>query len=144
MKPIDDNKMLRYINKAGQMGERNLTRVLEYPLKDELRKELREQRQEYKELRELSASMLRRRGQRPREINRALDAFSAVHVKAEMRRDHSPAAVADMVIHGNHMGLQKSINHLNHYSGRNEQVRTLAVKLMRTEKSGIDSLKPFL
>ena len=144
MKPVDDNQMLQYIHKTGQMGQKSLGRVLQYPVSQALQKELREQQQEYKELAAMSGAMLRRRGQRPRNISRALDMAMHVHLKAEMLKDRSPAAVADMITHGNAMGLSKSIRHLNHYKGHNENIRTLAVRLMRTEKYGMDAMKPFL
>ncbi|MBR5783459.1 MAG: hypothetical protein IKY33_04480 [Clostridia bacterium] len=144
MKPIDDNQMLQFISKCGEMGVRNIGRVLAYPMASDIRKDLCEQREEYRNIYERSRNMLRHRGQRPKGLHPALNLASAIHVKAEMRHDRSSGGIADMMIHGNKLGLKKSIQRLSHYRGHSEPVRTLAVELMRVEKNGIEVMKNYL
>ena len=144
MKTVNDNDMLQYINRAGVMGAKNLERVLKYPIGNSLRRHLSEQQEMYQEMSERSEAMLRRRGKRAAGISRTADIASALHLRAEMLHDKSDAAVADMVTHGNTLGLKKCAKYLRHYDGNNENVRRLALRLMHAERSGIEILKSYL
>ena len=144
MKSVNDNDMLQYINRAGVMGEKNLERVLKYPIGNSLRRHPSEQKEIYHEMSECSKAMLHRRGKRAGSISRAAYIASAINLRAEMLHDKSEAAVADMVTHGNTLGLKKCTKYLNHYDGNNENVRRLALRLMHAERSGIEVLKSYL
>lgn len=144
MKSINDNQMLQYINKASETGVRSIRDVLEVAKGEQLRKELKEQQLEYGEIYTKSRTMLRRRGEEPMHLSRTAKMNVKMGVRMGTIVDRSPSRVAEMMIRGNTMGLTKSIRTLNHYAGHNENVRSLAVKLMRTEQANIDSLKSYL
>lgn len=144
MKPINDNQMLQYINKASETGVRSIRDVLQVAQGEKLRKQLKEQQYEYGELYAQSRTMLRHRGEEPRHLSHRAKMNLKMGVRMGTMMDRSPSKVAEMMIRGNTMGMTKSIKTLNHYSGHNENVRSLAVKLLRTEQSNIDSLKSYL
>lgn len=49
-----------------------------------------------------------------------------------------------MMIQGNTMGMTQSLRNLNDYPGKDERVRDLASKLLRTEEANIEQMKKFL
>ena len=48
------------------------------------------------------------------------------------------------MIQGNTMGMTKSLKHLHDYHGKDERVRDLANKLLKTEEANIQQMKKFL
>ena len=52
--------------------------------------------------------------------------------------------IAEMMIQGNTMGMTKSLKHLHDYHGKDERVRDLANKLLKTEEANIQQMKKFL
>ncbi|MBQ6947612.1 MAG: hypothetical protein IJN42_06145 [Clostridia bacterium] len=144
MKEVSDNAMLQYINKASETGVRSIKDVLEVAKGEKLRKQLKEQQLEYGELYADARAMLRRRGEEPRHLSRSAKMNVKMGVRMGTMLDRSPSKIAEMMIRGNTMGMTQSIKTLNHYSGNNEQIRSMAVKLLRTEQANIDSLKSYL
>ena len=65
MRPINDNQMLQYINKASETGVRSIRDVLQVAQGEKLRKQLKEQQYEYGELYAQSRTMLRHRARSP-------------------------------------------------------------------------------
>ncbi|MFQ9917147.1 MAG: hypothetical protein ACLRWQ_12935 [Flavonifractor plautii] len=47
----------------------------------------------------------------------------------------------EMMIQGNTMGMTKSLKHLHDYHGKDERVRDLANKLLKTEEANIQQMK---
>ncbi len=144
MKQIGDNEMLQYISRASETGVRSIRDILSVAKGEELRHQLKEQQAEYGEIYTKSRTLLRRRGEEPSSLSRRAKFNLLMGVRMGTMTNRSPSKIAEMMIRGNTMGLTKSIQYLNHYSGHNDNVRSLAVKLMRTEQANIDSLKPYL
>ncbi len=144
MRPVNDTQMLQHISKTCEMGINSLQEVLKHPISNDMRRQLKEQQEEYGEMYTLSRTMLRRRGARPQNISTLSKFMAGMNVRREMKLHGDNKHISKMVKKGNVMGLNKSIQTLNMYSGKSDSVRSLAVKLMHTEKSNIDSLKRFM
>lgn len=62
----------------------------------------------------------------------------------KLMADPSASKIAEMMIQGNTMGMTQSLRNLNDYPGKDERVRDLASKLLRTEEANIEQMKKFL
>ena len=58
--------------------------------------------------------------------------------------DHSPANIAEMMIQGSTMGVTKSLRTIRTCDVKDEGVRRLADKLLKTEQANIEEMKRFL
>ena len=56
----------------------------------------------------------------------------------------SSSKIAEMMITGNTKGAIQSIQHHRQYLGKDERVTDLSKKLLETEQSNIEQMKPFL
>ena len=68
------------------------------------------------------------------------------HMMADRKakRDHSPSAIAEMVIQGSTMGITKMTRRLHRYDGNNRDIVHLAKQQIATEQNNIEEMKSFL
>lgn len=144
MNQMNDRDMLNYICKATEMGIDSIKDVLQFAKEPEICKALKEQKEEYTNIYSSAYSMLLSKGEKPKDVSRMAKMSASLSIKSETLLNKSPAKIAEMMIQGNTMGLTKSIQHIRDYSGQNEQIRTLATKLMKTEEANIEQMKAFL
>ncbi|MSD39468.1 hypothetical protein GKD81_15815, partial [Faecalibacterium prausnitzii] len=105
---------------------------------------LEQQLTEYEKLYGATGKMLRERGQEPKGLNPMVKASSEMMSAMKTMADHSTSKIAEMMIQGNTMGMTKSLKHLHDYHGKDERVRDLANKLLKTEEANIQQMKKFL
>ena len=68
------------------------------------------------------------------------------YIMSEMKTltDSSTNMLAKMMIEGSNKGIIEITEQLNNYSGDDEEIRTLANKLLKIEQKNLDNLKKFL
>ena len=133
---ISDTQMLNHVYQTAEMGRTGILSVLKYAEDPKLSQALRGQLQEYKQIQDDSARMLRERGVRPQEVSQVMSAVQAA--------GRSRAKIAEMMIRGSTMGVTKSLHTLHGYSMADERVCDVANKLLETEEHNIEQMKPFL
>ena len=88
--------------------------------------------------------MLRVRGAESSHVSPVRAAMTRMLAKREMKNDSSNSHIAEMMIQGNTMGVQKIARHIRDYNNSNQSVTNLAYKLMATEQANIEQMKSFL
>lgn len=141
---INDEKMLQFIMKNAEMGCLGINDVKPYADSPGLRNALRSQNLEYGRIYHNAYSILKHRGYSPSKVGRFVSAVASAKTKREMKNDSSNSHIAEMMIQGNTMGVQKIAQHIRQYNGNNEIVQNLANKLMSTEQANIEQMKSFL
>lgn len=141
---INDEKMLQFIMKNAEMGCLGINDVKPYADSPGLRNALRSQNLEYGRIYHNAYSILKHRGYSPSKVGRFVSAVASAKTKREMKNDSSNSHIAEMMIQGNTMGVQKIAQHIQQYNGNNEIVQNLANKLMSTEQANIEQMKSFL
>ena len=126
---LTEAELLQYIYQTTEMGRDGIQSVLPHA-EDETFHQALEQLQE--------------RGQEPKGLNPMVKASSEMMSAMKTMADHSTSKIAEMMIQGNTMGMTKSLKHLHDYHGKDERVRDLANKLLKTEEANIQQMKKFL
>ena len=141
---LTESELLQSIHQSTNMGREGIQSVLNYAKDDRLRQALEQQLVEYEKLAGASGKMLLERDEKPKETNPVAKASSAAMSAMKLMADPSASKIAEMMIQGNTMGMTHSLRNLNDYPGKDERVRDLASKLLRTEEANIEQMKKFL
>ena len=141
---LTESELLQSIHQSTNMGREGIQSVLNYAKDDRLRQALEQQLVEYEKLAGASGKMLLERDEKPKETNPVAKASSAAMSAMKLMADPSASKMAEMMIQGNTMGMTQSLRNLNDYPGKDERVRDLASKLLRTEEANIEQMKKFL
>ncbi len=141
---INDTEMLRFIMKNAEMGCRGINDVKHYSNTADMARALRSQNMEYGHIYHNAYNMLRNMGGESSHVHPFVATMARVKAKRDMRADGSDSRIAEMMIKGNSMGVQKIARRMRQYSGKNKEVTALADKLMETQQANIESMKSFL
>lgn len=141
---MHDTELLQYVHETAEMGIEGLQNVIGEIEDAKLRQAVESQIVEYQDISKKSGSMLRSKGETPKNPGVMARVSSEVMSTIETLADNSASKIAEMVIQGNNMGITKGLKHLHDYAGDDKQVRSLAEKLLRTEQSNVEQMKPFL
>ncbi|MCQ5130542.1 PA2169 family four-helix-bundle protein [Butyricicoccus faecihominis] len=141
---MQDIELLQYVHETAEMGIEGLQNVTSQIENPKLRQAVESQIVEYQDIAQQSGSMLRSKGETPKNPGLMARVSSEVMSTLETLTDNSSSKIAEMVIQGNNMGITKGLKHLHDYAGDDKQVRGLAEKLLHTEQSNVEQMKPFL
>ena len=141
---MQDIEMLHHIHKSTEMGREGILSVLGSAKDTALRTALEQQLTEYEQMMGSSARLLEERGKTPKGVPAAAKLSARMTSAVKTWMDPSPSKIAEMMVQGNTMGMTKSLKHLHDYHGKDERVRDLANKLLKTEERNLEQLKKFL
>lgn len=141
---ITDTELLNYIRQTSMMGRDGIEAVIKYSTCQPLTDALRQQRAEYGELCDTATRMLAKRGGQPEPLPMGAKMGLSMSRTRNAVSPPSASKIAEMMITGNTKGTIKSIQHHRQYMGKDERVTDLSKKLLETEQSNIEQMKPFL
>ena len=88
--------------------------------------------------------MLRNRGESVHHISPVAKTMTRLSAQMDLRRDSTPSHVAEMMIKGSTMGVNKLVHNLREYDRADSSVTLLAKKLLDTEEEHIRELRAFV
>lgn len=141
---INDVEMLTYVLQNAEMGCQGIASV---------RKKLHDSRVDgllcehlirYGKIYHCASNMLKNRGEEVRHISPMTKTMTRIAAERDLKRDPSASHIAEMMIKGNTMGVNKMAKHLREYDGSDSHIRLLAKKMLDTEETHIGELKAFL
>lgn len=141
---LKDTDLLNHIRQTTEMGQDGIDMVMEYADYKPFREALQDQKTEYGKIYRAADTMLRSRGEEPKEISMMAKLSSELSSSMKTMHDHSTSKIAELMIQGNTRGMTKSLQCLDQYNGSDHEVKALAEKLLRTEEANIEQMKPFL
>lgn len=141
---MQDIELLQFVHKTAAMGIKGLEDVKDHIHDSKLVDAVSQQVREYKKISKSSSSLLKTKGEEPKDPGLIAQFSSGATVAAKTMVDSSASKIAEMVIQGNTMGITKGIKYLNDYAGDDPQVKKLAEKLIKTEESNVEQMKQFL
>ena len=74
-------------------------------------------------------------------MTKAMTSYAA---NRDLKRDSSASHIAEMMIKGNTMGVNKMARHMREYDGSDPHITMLAKKMLDTEEENIGELKSYL
>lgn len=141
---INDVEMLTYVLQNAEMGCQGIASVRRRLHDSSVDGVLCEHLVRYGKIYHCANNMLRNRGAEIRHVNKMTKTMTRIAAERDLKRDSSAAHVAEMMIKGNTMGVNKMTRHLRQYDGSDSHVRLLAKKMLDTEEEHIKELKVFL
>lgn len=141
---LSETQLLNHIYQTAEMGQDGIRSVLKYAGEPKLVDALNSQLTEYEKLQNSAGAMLQQRGEPPKGIGAMAKMSSEAMAAIKTLTDHSVSNIAAMMIQGNTMGVTKSLRTLRSCDLKDERVRDLAHKLLKTERANIEEMKQFL
>ena len=141
---INDVEMLTYVLQNAEMGCQGITSVRKRLKDSRVDGVLCEQLIKYGKIYHCANNMLKNRGAEIRHVSFVTKAMTRYATDRDLKRDPSASHVAEMMIKGNTMGVNKMSRHIRNYDGNDPHVSTLAKKMLDTEEENIREMKAFL
>ena len=141
---LDDKEMLQFIMKTAEMGCRGINAIKLYANSEEMSNALRAQTIEYGRIYHNAYNMLRERNQPSCHVSPMSNSMAKMVVNRQMKNDSSDPHIAEMMIRGNTIGVQKTSRRIRQYNKSDESISKLAQKLMATEQANIEEMKSYL
>lgn len=141
---INDVEMLTYVLQNAEMGCQGITSVRKRLHDSKVDGVLCEHLIKYGKIYHCANNMLRNRGAEIRHVSSMTKAMTRYAAERDLKRDSSSSHIAEMMIKGNTMGVNKMSRHIREYDGRDKHVSMLAKKMLDTEEENIREMKVFL
>ena len=141
---LNETQLLNHIYQTAEMGQDGICSVMKYADEPKLRESLTTQMEEYRKLQNSAAEMLRQRNREPEGIGTMAKMGSEMMSAMKTMTDHSATKIAEMMIQGSTMGVTKSLRTIRDCELKDERVRDLADKLLKTEQANIEEMKQYL
>lgn len=141
---INDVEMLTYVLQNAEIGCQGITSVRKNMHDSKVDGVLCEHLIKYGKIYHCANNMLRNRGAEIHHISPMTKAMTRYAAQRDLKRDASSSHIAEMMIKGNTMGVNKMSRHIRQYDGQDPHVQTLARKMLETEEENIGELKNFL
>ena len=141
---LSETQLLNHIYQTAEMGQEGILSVMKYVKEPKMLSALNAQMNEYRKLQDSAETMLRERGIEAKGISPMARVGSEMMSAMKTMADHSATKIAEMMIQGSTMGVTKSIRTIRDCNLKDERVRDLADKLLKTEQANIEEMKGFL
>ncbi|MBQ1238661.1 MAG: hypothetical protein II118_06640 [Ruminococcus sp.] len=141
---INDAEMLTYILQSAEMGCQGIKHVREGKCSRALDTVLCNQMARYGKIYSTAGSMLKNLGEDIHRISPLARKMAQLSAARDLRRDPSGSHIAEMMIKGNTMGVNKMAQHLRDYDRTDPNVTLLAKKMLDVEQAHIGELRSFL
>lgn len=141
---LSEAQLLDHIYQTAEMGGEGIRSVLKYAQDPKLIRALNSQLSEYQRLQDSAGSMLYARGEPPHGLGVMAKISSEAMSTVKALADPSATKIAEMMIQGSTMGVTKSLRTIRDCDLKDDGVRRLADKLLKTEQANIEEMKQFL
>ena len=143
-KMINDTEMLTYILQNAEMGCYGVKTMREGKMSMAMDSLLTNQLERYSKIYSTAGNMLRDRGEELHRVSPIAKKMTKMTANHELKRDPTSSHVAEMMIKGNTMGVNKIAQHLRKYDRTDPNITLLAKKMLDVEQAHIEELKAFL
>ena len=139
-----DTQMLQQICKSTQMGQSGIRAVYEQAREPAMKQALASQLREYDAIHHQADRLLKDRGQTAARISGLVLSASRMGAQMKLAMDGSSSKIAEMMIEGNTKGMVKSMRQNRALHALDPKVSSLSNRLLQTELTNIEQMKPFL
>jgi hypothetical protein len=141
---INDAEMLTYILQNAEMGCQGIASVRKRVHDSRVDGLLCDQLVKYGKIYHCANTMLKNRGEEVHHVSPMAKTMARVAAQRDLRRDPSASHIAEMMIKGNTMGVNKMSRHIREYKGNDRNVAALAKKMLNTEEENIREMQIYL
>ena len=141
---MNDIEMLNSILQNAEMGCQGITSVRRRNKNRAVDNVLCTQLMRYGKIYSVANSMLKSRGEQARHISPIAKTMTRFSAQRDLSRDPSASHIAEMMIKGNTMGVNKMVQNLRDYDRGNPNITLLAKKMLDAEEEHIRELRAFI
>lgn len=141
---INDTEMLTYILQNAEMGCYGIKSVRGTKCPQALDAVLTGQMARYGKIYSTAGNMLRGLGEELHRVSPLAKTAARLTAARDLKRDSSGSHIAEMMIKGNTMGVNKMAQHLRDYDRTDPNITLLAKKMLDVEQTHITEMRPFL
>ena len=141
---INDAEMLTYILQNAEMGCQGVKDVRDSKRGGALDAVLSSQMARYGKIYNTAGDMLRNRSEEIHHVSPMAKTMARFTANRDIKRDPSSSHIAEMMIKGNTMGVNKMAQHLRRYDRTDPNITLLAKKMLDVEQQHINELRAFL
>ena len=140
-----DIEFLDYIYQNAEMGLVGIDQIIERVDNEDLEHLILEQREEYAAIMEDAKEIYKKYGKDEKELSKLTKLSSNIMTEMMMMAKKGETnLIAKMMIEGSNKGIIAITEKLNKYENSDEEIKTLAEKLLATEQHNLDELKKYL
>ena len=136
-------KFLNLIYQNAQMGLIGIDTVMKKVENEKIAKIIQEQRKEYETFLEDARKILIKYGAKEEEISK-LKELSSKAMAEVMTMGKDDQEIAKLMMEGNQKGVLEITAELNNYDGNDEEILSLARRLLATEEHNREEFKTYL
>lgn len=141
---INDTEMLTYILQNAEMGCQGIKSVRGEHCPQTMDAVLSSQLARYGKIYSTAGNMLRNLGEDLHRVSPLARTMTRLTASRDLKRDPSASHIAEMMIKGNTMGVNKMAQHLRDYDRTDPNITLLAKKMLDVEQAHISEMRPFL
>ena len=140
-----DVEFLDYIYQNAEMGIVGIDHIIDRVKDASLEKLINEQREEYENILDEAKEIYKKYGKDEKELSKLTKISSNIMSEMMMlAKKGEDNAIAKMMIEGSNKGIIEITEKLNNLKTDDEEIKTLAEKLLATEQHNLDELKKYL
>ena len=144
MTHINETELLNYVRQNAEAALNGIDMVESSIKGKKLKTTIEAQRNEYTNLHAEADALLRRKNGTPEDMPTMSKVTAQVMGNMKKLTYQDDRDIADSMINGTVMGINKLTKHMHEYNGNDKEITSLADKVIAFEEGCIEELKPFL
>lgn len=140
----DSKDILSSLLKTTQMGQVGIRSVEKAVNGPQLKSALKSQLEEYNKIEEQTYALAKQRGWKLSELNPMARTMADMAARSKLMYGKNDSKIAEMMVQGNTRGVIKSLKNLHRYHQNDDQVTSMAKKLLDCEYENIQQMEGFL
>lgn len=144
MHETDSEKLLKETDAGCKTAVNSIEAVIDRTESDGLHRLLKTSLDTHQKLGQEIGDMLRENGQPGKEPNPMARGMAQMKIDMKMMMENSDHTVANLMMDGCNMGIQKLSEYMNQYTAADQKVKNVAEKLIDAEQKFMDDLRMYL
>lgn len=140
----DTVKLLRECDAGIKMGVKSIDDVEKYVKSEDMKKLLRDSKDEHQRLEKEIENLLNVYGDEGKSPNPIATGMSWMKTNMKLSLNHSDSVVADLMTDGCNMGVKSLSGYLNQYKAASERSKDIAKKLIAMEADLGENMRNYL
>lgn len=139
-----NEEMLQFLYKSASMSVDTTERVIQKTHDAGLRRELNDQKSEYRRFADSAVKGLKSHGLTPQDNPVMTKLMTNMGISVNTMIDSTPSHIAEIMINGTNMGVIKMNKHLNRNKDIGDETKKLCRELIDFQKNSVTRLESYL
>lgn len=137
-------ELLNYIYQNAEMGKDTINQLIDISQDEGYKKLLQSQLEEYTSIYDRTDKKLKELDKEAKSINSFSKASTYAMINFKTLANKSPSHISEMLIQGSTMGIIDLTKKLKEYADADQEILSLANKLLKLEQNNVEECKKYL